>query len=333
MKVCVFGAGAVGSYMVARLANVPGVELSAVARGGNLRALQASGVRVDAPGAEYSGRPAVATDRPETLPPQDVVFVTLKSTALPVAAPALFRLLGPGGHAVFVTNGIPWWWNHGQTGSAGPLPLLDPEGALWNVLEPQRALGCVVHSGNEIVTPGVVRHNGNNHWLVGEPDNTDSARLRRTVAVMQSAGLKAEVSTALRRDIFAKLLRNAPFNSICALTGLPLEWLATEPSVKALTLAVMDEIVAIGAARGLDVGAELAVCRQLKTPPDRMAPALGQKPSMLQDVLARRPLEVEAIFGQVCAFADETNTPCPAMHTLLPLLRGLDLHNAMRPVA
>jgi len=331
--VCVFGAGAVGSYMVARLASAPGVELSAVARGDNLRALQASSVQVDAPDTRYSGRPAVATDRPETLPAQDLVFVTLKSTALPSAASALARLLAPDGHAVFVTNGIPWWWNHGQPGSAGPMRMLDPEGTLWNTLGPQRALGCVVHSGNEIVAPGVVRNNGNNHWLIGEPDNSDSRRLQSTVATMRSAGLVAEMSVDLRRDIFAKLLRNAPFNSICALTGLPLEWLATEPSVRALTLAVMDEIVAIGAARGFDVQAELAVCRRLKTPSEALTPALGQKPSMLQDVLAGRPLEVDAIFGQVCAFAEETNTPCPTMRTLLPLLRGLDLRNAIQAAA
>lgn len=328
MKACVFGVGAVGTYLVARLARVQGIKLTAVARGDALAALQGDGVRVEAPEGTYSGRSATATDRPETLPPQDVVFVALKSNALPSVAPTLRRLVGEHGHAVFATNGIPWWWNHGQS-RAGPLPLVDPDGALWNGLTPQKALGCVVHSGNEIIAPGVIRHNGSNFWPVGEPDNENTRRLRETVDLMRAAGIGAQASTDIRREIFAKLLRNASLNSICALTGLPLEWLTQEPSVKALTLAVMEEVVAVAAAQGFDIREEAIRYRELKSPPPGLAPADGQKPSMLQDALLRRPMEVEAIIGQVCAFAAEAGVPCPSMQTALALLRGLDARRVL----
>lgn len=322
MKVCVFGVGAVGSYLVARLSRIPSVELSAVARGDNLSALRSGGVCVEAPGETFSGRPAIVTDRPQVLPPQDLVFVAIKADALPPVASTLRQLVGTHGHVVFAVNGIPWWWNHGR-GTAGALALLDPRGDLWNILGPERVLGCVVHSGNEMVAPGLIRHSGSNFWPVGEPDGSHSARLERTVDLMQAAGLRAEASTEIRRHIFAKLLRNAAFNSICALTGLPLEWLSQTPSVKALTLAVMEEVVAIAAAQGFDIRAEAREYGQLKEPPPGSAPALGQKPSMLQDALLGRPMEVDAIVGQLCEFATESNVPCPALGTMLPLLRGL----------
>lgn len=328
MKVCVFGVGAVGSYLVARLANVDGVTLAAVARGDTLRMLQTDGVRVEAPEGHYEGRPAIATDQPESLPGQDIVFVALKSNALPGVAGALKQLLGANGHAVFATNGIPWWWNHGYA-QAGALPLLDPYGELWNGLTPHKALGCVVHSGNEVIAPGLVRNNGNNFWPIGEPDNRNSPRLRRTIGLLQSAGIAAQASTNIRRDIFAKLLRNASFNSICALTGLPLEWLAQEPSAKALTLAVMDEVVAIAAAHGFDIQEEARGARELKSPPPGLLPEKGQKPSMLQDALARRSMEVDAIVGQTCAFAAQAGVPCPALQTMLPLLRGLNARGVL----
>ncbi|MDB5846399.1 MAG: hypothetical protein JWP29_151 [Rhodoferax sp.] len=329
MRVCVYGVGAVGSYLLGRLASIKGITLSAVARGDNLRVLQTTGVRIEGPnGMSFSGRPDAATDQPETLPPQDLVFVTLKSNALPGVAEALKALLGSHGHAVFATNGIPWWWNHGYL-DGGSLPLLDPAGTLWNVLTPQKALGCVVHSGNEVVTPGLIRHNGSNFWPVGEPDNTDSYRLRLTVELLQSAGLGAIASTNIRREVFAKLLRNASVNGICALTGLPVEWLSQEPSVMALTLAVMDEVVLIAKAHGVDIGEEAARYRELPTPGPDQPMALGLRPSMLQDVLARRPMEVEAIVGQTCAFALEAGLACPALTAILPLLRGLDMRRAL----
>ncbi len=328
MKVCVYGAGAVGGYLAARLGSVPGVELSLVTRGPHLSVIRQSGLRVEAPDGDTIVRPATATDQPENLPAQDIVFVTLKSMGQASVVEALRRLVGDGGHAVFCNNGIPWWWNHG-TATPGPLPLLDAGNALWNNFGPERVLGCVVHSSNEVVAPGVVRHKWKNRWVVGEPDNSTSERLVRTVNMMQAGGVGAEVSTDLRREVFAKLLLNAAYNPICAVTGLAMEWLVDEPALVALVHAICDETVAVAAALGIDVSNDLSAVRKMRSRPEGLTFAQGQKPSMLQDVLSGRPMEIEAILGQLCAFADDKRVPCPHAKTLLALLRGLQSRVAM----
>ncbi len=328
MKVCVFGTGAIGGLLAARLGSAPDVELSVVARGPQLEAIRRNGIRVETGTETWTARPAHATDDPATLAAQDVVFVTLKSMAQAGVARALRRLAGGAGHVVFVNNGIPWWWNHG-TPTPGPLPLLDAGNTLWNELGPERALGCVVYSMNEVVAPGVVRHLGNNRWILGEPDNSASERLRATVALLQSGGVGAEATTDIRHAVFAKLVRNAGYNTVAALTGLPVEWFATEPAVAGLIHTVIGEMGALATALGLDMAAACASARQLKPLRPGMTLADGQRPSMLQDVIARRPMEVEALLGQVCAFADDKGVPCPAARTLLALLRGLDLRNRL----
>ncbi len=329
MKVCVFGIGAVGGYLAARLGHAPGVELSVIARGQQLKAIQANGLRVEVfDGQTYQSKPAHATDDPATLPEQDIVFVTLKSMAQAGVARQLRRLVGDKGHVVFCNNGIPWWWNHG-TANPAPLPLLDAGSALWNDLGAERALGCVIYSANEVIAPGVVRNTQGNRWVVGEPDNSASERVQRTVALMQSCGVNGDPTTNIRHEVFAKLMRNAAYNTVAALTGLPVEWFSTDESIKALLRAVVEEMTAIASALGLDMAESRAAALKLKELPPGMTFAQGQKPSMLQDVVARRPMEVEALLGQVCAFADEKGVPCPSAKALLALLRGLDMRLKM----
>ncbi|ANN69406.1 ketopantoate reductase family protein [Bordetella bronchialis] len=325
MDVCVFGAGAIGGFMAARLAAAGQAKVSVIARGAHLAAVRQHGLRLLSTGGDVSARPAQAVDRPQDLPPQDIVFVTLKAYALPGAAAAIAGLLKPQGHAVFVTNGLTWWWKHGQA-NAGPLPLLDPDGALWNTLTPQRVLGCVVYAPNEVIEPGVIRHTGPNRWLLGEPDNSDSARLRATVALMRQAGLGAEASMDLRREVWTKLMRNAALNPLCALTRLPATELSRDPELLAIGDGIIAELVAIAAAHGSHVegDAEEARAALRRGGPGGAAPAGGMRPSMLQDALAGRPTEVEAILGQLQAFAREAGIPCPHIDGVLPLMRGLD---------
>src|SRR5690606_9805063 len=130
------------------------------------------------------------------------------------------------------------------------LPLLDPDGALWNVLGPTRALGCIVYSANEVVAPGVVRHLGNNRWVVGEPDGSVSPRLQAAVQLLQASGINGEASANIHTEVWAKLLRNASLNSLCALTRLPVDGLAEDPMLLALADALVDEIVAVANAQG-----------------------------------------------------------------------------------
>lgn len=323
--ICIFGAGAVGSHVAAKLlhAGVPGVGV--VARGPHLTAMRERGLTFRSDREEFRVAVPVATDDPSTLPPQDVVVVTLKAPALPPAAGALARLLAPDGVAVFLLNGIPWWWNHGLREGGleeggGPLPLLDPDAALWRQVGPARALGGVVMSPNEIVEPGVVVHGARNRFVIGEPDGGDSPRARGLVELFTGAGMPALLSTDIRTDIWRKLLVNAPGNPLAALTRLSAKDRAVDPELADLGRRIAGEVT--DTARALGYG--------LHRPADAdntmtwAATRSETRPSMLQDVLLGRATEVECLLGQVQAFARERSVPTPVIDIVLPILRGLD---------
>jgi len=318
MKVCVFGAGAVGGSIATRLLAAGADDISLVARGGQLQALRSRGLVLRSGGSELRADVPVATDDPASLPPQDLVLVTLKAHAVPAAAAAIARLLAPGGSAVFMLNGIPWWWRHGRPGPGGTLPLLDPEGALWREVRPERTIGCVIYCPCDLVEPGVIVHNGSNHFILGEPDGSSSARLEQAVAMLHRGGIDARQSGDLRGDMWGKLVANASGNTLAALTRLDLGALAADPALCARMVSVMEEVLAVAAALGWDLRG------QMDLPAIARRGSWGQRPSMLQDVLQGRPIEVEALFGQVHAFAHEAGVPVPAMDAILPLLRGLD---------
>src|SRR5512143_2441338 len=167
MKVCVFGAGAIGGQNAARLIAAKAADVSVVARGANLEAMRSRDLVFRSDDREIRARVEQATDNPASLPPQDLLIVTLKAPALPAMAATLARLIAPQGRALFVTNGIPWWWRYGLPGTPSTLPLLDPDGALWSQVTPQRVLGCVVYAPTEAVEPGVIVHRGFNRWILG----------------------------------------------------------------------------------------------------------------------------------------------------------------------
>jgi 2-dehydropantoate 2-reductase len=258
------------------------------------------------------------------LPPQDIVFVTLKAHQLPAAAASLRALLKPTGHAVFVTNGVPWWWNYGLQGSAPSTMRVDPEGLLWNTFGPERALGCVVVCANEVIAPGKVLHRANNNWTIGEPNNEVTARLTATVELMQPAGLNAQVSTDLRQQVWLKLLRNAPFNPLGALTRLGAGQFAEEPALLVVAQAITDEVVSVARACGYELPAAKAIDVIASGGSVGGKRAVGVKTSMLQDALAGRPMEVEAVIGQVQQFALERKIPTPALDIIYGLIRGLN---------
>ena len=318
MKVCVFGAGAIGGHVAVRLLAAGADEISVIARGAQLQAMRERGLTLHSGGKEITARPEVATDDPSTLPAQDLVVVALKAHAVPGAAAAIARLIAPGGCAVFLLNGIPWWWRHGLPGASGALPLLDPDSALWTQVKPERALGCMVLGPNDVVAPGVIVHTGVFRLTLGEPDGSSSARLDAAIGMFRRGGIDTVMASDLRRDIWNKLASNASGSSLCALTRLDLGSLASDPELFTLSVDVMQEVLAVAAALGWDLRAEVDV----ETVARRGKP--GQRPSMLQDVLKGRPLEVEAHLGQVQAFAREAGVAAPAIDIILPLLRGLD---------
>ncbi len=326
MKVCVFGAGAIGGHVAARLIATRAAEVSVVARGATLDAIRSRGLLIRSNDEDIRARADAATDDPSSLPPQDLVVVTLKAPAVPAAAPALARLLGEHGTALFATNGLPWWWHYGLAKTPSPLPLLDPEGALWRDVTPRRALGCVLYGPSEPLEPGVIVHRGGNRWIFGEPDNSPSERLAAAVALFKSAGFPTVSSTDLRREIWLKLVRNASNGTLSALIRQPLAVASSDPELPKVATGLITETLEVARTLGWDLRSEvnipaLATCSDLRNSP---------RNSTLQDVLAGRPLEVEALLGQTQAFGREAGVPVPTIDVIVPLLRALDKSLALQ---
>ncbi len=316
-----------GGHVAARLLAAGQQELSVLARGPHLAAIQDQGLLLNIADKSYQGRPFAATDDSDSLVPQDLVIVALKAQALPDLAQSISRLLKPEGIALFLLNGIPWWWNYGLPGERGSLPLLDPQGVLWRLLR-QRTLGCVCHASNEVVAPGVIVGSPGDRWLLGDPllqaQVPVSQRLGAVVDLFEQAGFAASASADLRRDIWHKLLINASLNPVSALTRLPTRELTSDGALREQMMTLMAEVMAVAKACGWDLAAQglaspsvfEAWLNPAKRPPDH-------RTSMLQDVLAGRSLEVEALLGQTQRFARETGVATSMCDVLLPLLRGL----------
>ncbi|RYX90574.1 MAG: 2-dehydropantoate 2-reductase [Comamonadaceae bacterium] len=333
MKVCVFGAGAVGGHVAARLAVAGHADVSLVARGAHLAAIQANGLTLrNNEGDSWNARIAQATDKPETLPPQDVVLVALKACSLPAQAEAIGRLLAPDGVAVFLNNGIPWWWNQGSHGGEvigsadGHLPLLDPDGALWKFVRPERALGVVINSPNEVQAPGVIYHQNKprNRFIFGggaRLGESQQSRLAQIAALFEKSGLPAPVSSDLRREIWHKLLVNAAGNPVSALTQLDTMARAHEPAVLQLCTSLAREIAEVAGAMGWPI--EETLIEEAMNVGRHQA----MRPSMLQDALLKRPMETEALLGQPQLFARALGIRTPHIDMVVTLIRGLDRAN------
>lgn len=322
MKVCIFGAGTLGGHLAARFISANNADVSLVGRGAQLAAIRSNGVSLTTGGRTYGGKAAVATDDPASLPPQDIVFVALKGQMLPAAAQAIGRLLKPDGCAVFVLNGIPWWFNHAHAGAQGKgtLPLLDPDGALWREVRPERVIGGVAYSPNTLVAPAVITHAGLNRWLFGEPDNTASARLKAVVDLVGGTGIESVASTDIRRDIFRKMSANSSNNSLGALTRLDTTAIAEDEALAELATGIISETLAVAARLGCDLSNEInpaEVARRSRGKP-------GQKPSTVQDAIAGKSLEIDGLIGQTRAFGRELGIPTPVIDVCYALLRGLD---------
>jgi 2-dehydropantoate 2-reductase len=326
MRICVFGAGAVGGYLAGQFIRSGQFTVSLVARGENLEAIRRNGLRLVDGDDEVTARPDHATHRPADLELQDIVFVTLKAPALPAAAASISRLLKPGGCAVFITNGVPWWWQFGERENPQAMSLVDPHSTIWNEVGPQRAIGCLVYSMNEVVEPGVVIHHGNNRWILGEPDNTLSPRVLCIRDILREAGLGAEATKDIRFEVWAKLLRNVSLNPLSALTRLTVAEIAQSAELSQLSRGLSVEVVSTAAAMGWDISSLLQ--SQEATLKNGGAIAGGKtfnvKPSMLHDVLGGRPMEVDAIVGEVQQFARTHGVATPLLDTIVTLINALD---------
>jgi len=314
VRICLYGAGAIGGYLGAQL-SFAGEDVTLIARGPHLEAMRTQGVVLRIAGAERVARPA-CTDDPRTAGPQDVVLITLKAHAVPAVVEPLGALLGPETVVVTASNGIPWWYFYKLPGSweNQRLESVDPGGVLWDGIGPDRVLGCVAYPAAEVVAPGVIQHRSGDRFVLGEPSNEKSARLRRLSQALIAAGLRAPLRD-IRQEIWIKLWGNLAFNPLSALTLATLETIATDPGTRALARTMMLE--AQGIAEKLGIRFPIDVDRRI-----RGAAAVGaHKTSMLQDLERGRPLEIDALIAAVQEMGSLVGVATPAIDAVLALIR------------
>ena len=315
MKICVFGAGAIGGYMGVKLVQV-GADVSLVARGPHLVAMQQNGLRLIE--EEQDNTVSVtASDTPEDLGEQDYVFVTLKAHSVPPIVEKIRPLIGPRTTVVSGVNGVPWWYFH-KIG--GPLEgtrihSVDPDDAQWKVFGPDNVLGCVVYPAAEVIEPGVIKHIEGNRFSLGEPDGSKSERALALSKALSAAGLKAPVRPKLRDEIWVKLWGNLSFNPISALTHATLDVLCNDQGTRPIARAMMLEAQEI--AEKLGVKFPIDVERRI----DGGSAVGAHRTSMLQDLDQGRPLEIDALVTSVQELGRITETPTPIIDTVLGLIR------------
>jgi len=314
MKICIYGAGAIGGYVGAMLAR-QGAEVSLIARGPHLAAMQANGLRLEVGDDSFTVHPTL-TDDPADLGPQDYVLLTMKAHGVQAIADAMQPLLGPDTAVVTAQNGLPWWYFHGLGGpyEGRRLESCDPGNVLWDRIGPDRAIGSVVWQAAEVPEPGVVKLGYGERLSLGEPKGGRSDRIDVLSKALVAAGIKAPVRPNLRNEIWAKLWGNLSFNPVSALTGATLEQLATDPGVRPIIAAMMTEAQAIGEALGARF--PMTVDKRIST-----AQAVGaHKTSMLQDLETGRTMEIEPIIGSLVELAQITGLPAPTIRTVYDLV-------------
>jgi 2-dehydropantoate 2-reductase len=310
VKFAVLGAGAIGAYVGACLAR-GGADVTLIARGEHLRALREHGVKVLSQRGDFEAHPP-ATDDWGVLADADVVFLGLKAYSLPDAAPRLGELLRPDAAVVAAQNGIPWWYfqSHGGPLDGIVLESVDPGGVITQALSPDCAVGCVVYCSTEIVEPGVIKHIEGTRFSLGEPNRSDSDRCRAISKAMRAGGLRAPVETALRNEIWLKLLGNATFNPVSVLTGATLAELGSTDGMRRMLRGAFDEIAAV--ADRLGISFPVSLDRRLEA-----GLAVGEhKTSMLQDFEHRKPLEYQCMSGAVLELAALLDVPAPSLSTV-----------------
>jgi 2-dehydropantoate 2-reductase len=314
MKACIVGAGAIGGFIGARLAAC-GVATSALARGATLAALREHGWRLRE-GERLVQADVRATADAAELGEQDLVVIAVKGPALGDVAPLVAPLLGPDTVVLPAMNGVPWWFAQGARPlPGGPLDSVDPSGGIAAAIPDRHVLGCVVHASASVPEPGVVWHKMGNGLIVGEPDGGESARARRIAGVLTEAGFAVTLSPRIRYDIWYKLWGNMTINPVSAITGATADRLLDDPLVSSFCIAAMREAAAIGARIG---------CAIDETPEDRqqVTRKLGAfRTSMLQDVEAGRPIELDSIVGAAREIGQRVGIATPNIDALLGLTR------------
>ena len=314
MKICVFGAGAIGGYMAVELA-LAGHDVCAIARGAHLAAIQSHGLTLIAEGQTRTVA-LPASDDAAAFGPQDVVICALKAHQAHASAAAFAPLLGPHTAVLTATNGIPWWYFYQERGplDGHHLQSVDPGAALWNAIGPERAVGCVVDPACEVVAPGVIEHRLLKRFTIGEPDGSTSERVVALRDALVSAGFDAPIRDTIRWNIWVKLLGNVCFNPISLLTLATLDRITSEPGLRALCISMINEAKAIAASLGLAIPEDMTARRL-----NAAGAVVGHKMSMLQDLERGRMLEIDAIVTAVQELGRLVGVATPTIDTVLSL--------------
>src|SRR6201987_380092 len=314
MKICIYGAGAIGGYLGVQLVRA-GADVSLVARGAHLAAIRANGLKLLIGGEERVVRPR-CTDTPAELGPQDFVAICLKAHSITGAIDAMRPLLGAKTRIVTAVNGIPYWYfyRHGGRYEGSTLESIDPGGRQWRELGPERAIGCIVYPATEIVAPGVIQHVYGDRFPIGEPSGENSEDVRRLSALFSEAGMQAPGLDRIRDEIWLKVWGNVCLNPISALTHATLDVICADPATRALSKAIMLESQAIAEKFGIrfrvDVERRIEGARKVG----------AHKTSMLQDLERGRPLEIDPLVTVVQEMSRLTGIPTPALDAVAALV-------------
>ena len=315
MKICIYGAGAIGGYLGAELASAD-LDVTLIARGPHLEAMKKNGLKLLIGDEEKVTHPR-CTDEPSEAGPQDFVIVTLKAPSAVAIAQKMAPLLGPDTAVVTASNGIPWWYFYNLDGPLHDYKLksIDPDGRQWDLIGPERAIGCVVYPAAEISEPGVVRHISSNRFVLGEPGGKKTDRVQKLSETLIGAGFKAPIRPQIRNEIWMKLWGNLCFNPLSALTHATLDVVATDPGTRQLAREMMMEAQAIGEKLGVRFSVDIE--RRI----DGAVAVGAHKTSMLQDLELGRSMEIDALVTVIQEMGHLTEIPTPKIDIVLALIQ------------
>ena len=325
MKICIFGAGAIGGYMGVMLKR-GGADVSVIARGAHLAAIREKGITLHIGEQEVQANIRAAQD-PREIGRQDVVIVGLKAYQAWEQAEAMAPLLGPETMVVTAQNGVPWWYFYGIDGEHANkrLASVDPGDRQWNAIGPERVIGCTVYPATELVAPGVIKHTYGDQFGLGEPNRQKTPRLKALVEAFAAGNLKPREFDDIRDDIWVKLWGNLCFNPISALTRGTLDIVATDPGTRLLSRMMMLEGKAIG--EKLGVNFRVDVDRRI----NGAAKVGAHKTSMLQDLERGRPLEIDALVTAVQELGRAVGVATPQLDSVLALVQQLGRTQGLYP--
>ena len=317
INICIFGAGAIGGYLGCCLSKA-GANVSLIARGAHKEAIEKNGLRLISNENSENFNLKV-TDNPKELNTQDYVILAVKAHAITNIVTSLQPLLNNETTVLSAVNGLPWWYFYKANSQTklenSHIESVDPNGLIWNTIDPKRALGCVVYPACEIEKPGVIRHIKGNRFSLGEPDGINSERLRILSNLLIAGGLKAPQKKRIRDEIWIKLWGNCSFNPLSAITGASLDVIGNDLGSRLLITQLMEECQNVGQALGVKFNVSIE---------DRINGAtsiIGHKPSTRQDIEMKRPLEIDPIMSAIIEIGQKLNIPTPMLKNINAILK------------